>query len=138
MPNNILSIFARPKESVMYDTAMYALHSIETLINLNKDERTKVVADKKNFFHRMFQNDKNSPSVLWISDDQYVVFYPAFSKKYNFQPDDKCRFIEVLKGSIFDEKSNKSLSQNSPWFGKELTGEVKYVIQKGQLIQINE
>lgn len=39
---------------------------------------------------------------------------------------------------FFDEKSNKSLSQNSPWFGKELTGEVKYVIQKGQLIQINE
>lgn len=39
---------------------------------------------------------------------------------------------------VFDEKSNKSLSQNSPWFGKELTGEVKYVIQKGQLIQINE
>jgi len=39
---------------------------------------------------------------------------------------------------VFDEKSNKSLSQNSPWFGKELTGEVKYVIQKSQLIQINE
>lgn len=39
---------------------------------------------------------------------------------------------------VFDEKSNKSLSQNSPWFGKELTGEVKYVIQKGQLIQIYE
>lgn len=38
----------------------------------------------------------------------------------------------------FDERSNKSLSQNSPWYGKELTGEVKYVIQKGQLIQINE
>ncbi len=39
---------------------------------------------------------------------------------------------------VFDEKSNKSLSQNSPWFGKEVTGEVKYVIQKGQLIQVNE
>lgn len=39
---------------------------------------------------------------------------------------------------VFDEKSNKSLSQNSPWFRKELTGQVKYVIQKSQLIQINE
>lgn len=39
---------------------------------------------------------------------------------------------------VFDEKSNKSLSQNSPWFGKKLTGEVKYVIQKGKLIQVNE
>lgn len=38
----------------------------------------------------------------------------------------------------YNEKSNKSLSQNSPWFGKELTGQVKYVIQKGHLIQVNE
>lgn len=37
----------------------------------------------------------------------------------------------------FDEKSNKSLSSNSPWYGKELKGQVKYVIQKGQLIQTN-
>lgn len=38
----------------------------------------------------------------------------------------------------YNEKSNKSLSHNSPWFGKELIGQVKYVIQKGQLIQVNE
>lgn len=37
----------------------------------------------------------------------------------------------------FDNKSNKSLASNSPWFGKELTGQVKYVIQKGQLLQVN-
>jgi len=39
---------------------------------------------------------------------------------------------------VYNEKSNKSLSQNSPFFGKELIGQVKYVIQKGQLIQVNE
>lgn len=38
----------------------------------------------------------------------------------------------------FDSKSNKSLSHNSPWFGKNLTGQVKFVIQKGQLISLNE
>jgi dihydroorotase len=38
----------------------------------------------------------------------------------------------------YNEKSNRSLSHNSPWFGKELTGQVKYVIQKGQLIMVNE
>lgn len=38
----------------------------------------------------------------------------------------------------YDEKSNQSLSSNHPWFGKKLTGQVKYVIQKGQLITINE
>ncbi len=38
---------------------------------------------------------------------------------------------------IYNEKSNKSLSSNSPWYGKNLTGQVKYVIQKGQLIEVN-
>lgn len=39
---------------------------------------------------------------------------------------------------LFDRKSNKSSSHNSPWFGKELQGKVKYVIQKGELIDLNE
>ncbi|WP_373400149.1 dihydroorotase [Algoriphagus halophilus] len=39
---------------------------------------------------------------------------------------------------LFDRKSNKSNSFNSPWFGKELTGKVKYVIQKEGLIKVNE
>ncbi|WP_339876980.1 dihydroorotase [uncultured Algoriphagus sp.] len=37
----------------------------------------------------------------------------------------------------YDEKSNKSLSSNSPWFEKELVGQVRYVVQKGQLIEVN-
>jgi dihydroorotase len=39
---------------------------------------------------------------------------------------------------IYNEKSNKSLSSNNPWFGKELQGKVKYVIQKGQLKKVDE
>ncbi|WP_439489284.1 dihydroorotase [Algoriphagus sp.] len=38
---------------------------------------------------------------------------------------------------IYNEKSNKSLSSNSPWYGQNLTGQVKYVIQQGQLIKVN-
>ncbi|MDA0315789.1 MAG: dihydroorotase [Bacteroidetes bacterium] len=37
----------------------------------------------------------------------------------------------------YDHASNKSLSSNNPWFGTELTGRVKYVVQKGKLIQVN-
>lgn len=38
----------------------------------------------------------------------------------------------------FDEKSNKSLSSNNPWFGQELKGQVKFVIYEGNLIRIHE
>jgi len=37
----------------------------------------------------------------------------------------------------YNEESNKSLSSNSPWYGKDLKGQVKYVIQKGQLLEVN-
>jgi dihydroorotase len=37
----------------------------------------------------------------------------------------------------YNHDSNKSLSSNNPWFGSELTGQVKFVVQKGQLIQVN-
>ncbi|MDG1276838.1 MAG: dihydroorotase [Algoriphagus sp.] len=37
----------------------------------------------------------------------------------------------------YNEKTNKSLSSNNPWFGKELNGKVKYVIQKSQLIKVD-
>jgi len=37
---------------------------------------------------------------------------------------------------VYDRKSNKSLASNHPWFSQELTGKVKYVIQKGKLTQL--
>ena len=39
---------------------------------------------------------------------------------------------------VYNERSNKSLSANNPWFGSELTGKVKYVFQKGHLIKTDD
>lgn len=36
-----------------------------------------------------------------------------------------------------NRRNNPSLSSNSPWFGKELQGKIKYVIQKGELVQFD-
>lgn len=37
---------------------------------------------------------------------------------------------------VFDQKSNKSLSANMPWFNSELKGKVKFVINKGRFVKI--
>jgi dihydroorotase len=37
----------------------------------------------------------------------------------------------------YNHDSNKSLSSNNPWFGSKLIGQVKFVIQKEQLTQVN-
>ncbi|TFV94764.1 dihydroorotase [Algoriphagus kandeliae] len=39
---------------------------------------------------------------------------------------------------IYDHPSNRSLSFNHPWFGKELTGKVKYRIYDGVLSEIDD
>jgi hypothetical protein len=87
------------------------LIGIESLINLKKEERCKVISDKKNHFHKIFPHSEKSPRVMWISDDQYIVYYPAFSKKYTYEAESKCRFIEVLQGVIFDERNNKKYTK---------------------------
>lgn len=38
----------------------------------------------------------------------------------------------------YNERANMSLSSNHPWFESELQGKVKYVVQKGQLINVDE
>lgn len=54
------------------------------------------------------------------------------------QENDSWTIFDPSEKWVFDRKSNKSNSFNSPWFGKELTGKVKYVIQKGELTKVNE
>lgn len=39
---------------------------------------------------------------------------------------------------LYDHQSNRSLSFNHPWFGKELTGKVKYRIYNGVLSKIDD
>ncbi|MFM7629287.1 MAG: hypothetical protein ACKO44_07190, partial [Algoriphagus sp.] len=57
--------------------------------------------------------------VLGSESDSWTLFDPKETWTYN-------------------EQSNTSLSSNHPWFGKELKGKVKYCIQKGQLLQVND
>lgn len=64
-----------------------------------------------------------------ITNGPENVIGSSFDSMTIFDPNEKW---------VYNEKSNKSLSCNNPWFGQELQGKVKYVIQKGQLIKIDE
>ena len=37
---------------------------------------------------------------------------------------------------VYDRSINPSKASNNPWFGQELQGRVKYVVQKGQLVRL--
>jgi dihydroorotase len=54
------------------------------------------------------------------------------------QSADSWTIFDPTEKWTYTEKTNPSLSANHPWFGQELTGKVKYCIQKGHLIEVND
>ena len=98
------SIFFPKKRDTLYDAAISATKSIAKLIKLSGQGSANIEVDK-NAFHKVFSNDPNSPTIYFLSDYEYIIYYPPFSSKYTHGYDDKCKFIQVLKGVVYDEKS---------------------------------
>lgn len=98
-----------------YDLASFGMVGLQTFLP------AMVYLEKEVGWELLIQKITSGPTNVIGSEKSigWTIFDP--SEKWNY-----------------NEKSNKSLSHNSPWFGKELIGQVKYVIQKGQLIQVNE
>jgi hypothetical protein len=102
------SIFFPKKRDILYDTAISATKSIAKLIKLSGQGSSNVEVDK-NAFHKVFSNDPNSPTIYFLSDYEYIIYYPPFSSKYTHGYDDKCKFIQVLKGVVYEEKTGRKI-----------------------------
>jgi dihydroorotase len=97
-----------------FDLAIFGMSGLQTflpaLVKLSSELSWELLVEKIT----------SGPSrILSATDQSWTIFDP--NEKW-----------------IYNEKSNKSLSSNNPWFGKELQGKVKFVVQKGQLIKIDE
>lgn len=98
----------RPKRDVLYEAAMSAANSMTALLTLRTEGDVKIEMDKS-IFHKIFPNDPTSPAIHWIDDSQYIIYYPANSKPYNHSFKDKCKFVEVLSGVLYDANSELKL-----------------------------
>ena len=105
MQNNFISIFA-PKRDSLFDAAMVALNATKILISIKKGDFENIDLDD-NLFHKVFPRDPQSPSIYFIDKSQYLIFYPANSTPYAHKYENKCKFIEVLSGKLFDANSDK-------------------------------
>lgn len=98
-----------------FDLASFGMSGLQTflpaMVKLEKDLGWDLLIEKI--------TDGPTKVLSDNQDSSWTIFDPAEKWTYN-------------------RKSNKSLSANHPWFGTELTGKVKYVFQKGQLIRIDE
>jgi dihydroorotase len=97
-----------------FDLAMFGMAGLQTFLP------ALVMLSSELSWELLIEKITIGPSkILGITDQSWTIFDP--NVKW-----------------VFNEKSNKSLSSNSPWFGRELQGKVKFVIQKGHFIKIDE
>lgn len=97
-----------------FDIAAFGMAGLQTFLP------SMVKLAKELSWELLIEKVTTGPSqILSVSNSSWTIF----------DPEEKW---------VYGEKSNKSLSANNPWFGTELTGKVKYVIQKGQLIKIDD
>lgn len=108
MGNNILGMLTTSKRDILFETAMSAAKSIAKLVKLDGEGDAKIEVDKSSF-HRVFANDPNSPTIYFLSDDEYIIYYPPHSSKYKHGFDKKCKFVEVLKGVVHDETTGRKI-----------------------------
>lgn len=97
-----------------FDLAMFGMAGLQTFL----PALVKLAAEIS--WELLIEKITTGPSrILGVTDLSWTIFDPNEKWTYN-------------------ESSNKSLSSNNPWFGNELQGKVKFVVQKGQLTKIDE
>jgi len=108
-----MSLFKPTRKDVIYQMAMGAMESVMAFISL-KNESGKDLDITKQMFHKIFPNDSKSPSIYWLEGkgDEYVIYYPPYSRPYAHSFEDKCKFITCLSGKIYDKNSNLKLFKN--------------------------
>lgn len=109
MGNSLITAFFAPKRDVLFEAAIKASNSIKALLSL-KEESFDDFDWNEAIFHKVFQNDPNSPSIYFLEKNQWLVFYPPNSTPYVHRLEDKCKFVEVLSGVLYDRNSS------SKWF----------------------
>lgn len=105
MGNSLITALFAPKRDLYFEVAMQAVNSMKTLLAL-KGESFDELDWSDAIFHKVYKNDPNSPSVYFIEEKQWLVFYPPNSTPYIHKLGDKIKFVEILSGVLYDRNSN--------------------------------
>jgi len=136
MGNNILTaIFARDRNQFLFNVAMNASESIKALMSLDR-ESSIGIEFTRNIFTHVLPNDPKSPSIYWLEDDQYVILYPPYSTPYAHKFTEKCKFIEVLSGVIFDKNSDLKLFKGEKIKISPSDNYMPYTLEKSAYLRV--
>ena len=108
MESKLLNLFFPKKRDIHFEVAMNAIDSIKGLFALKNEEISQENYDSA-IFHKIFPKDEGSPYIYFFDKNEYVIYYPPYSTPYNHKFKDKCKFIEVLSGVVYDKNSERKL-----------------------------
>lgn len=95
---------------IKFDMAIQSSNQIANLFKLYREGDFETALDQ-NAFTLIYPHDPKSPAIHWVNKSQYIIKYPSHSRPYSHKFTDKCKFIEVLSGKLFDKNSNTKLFQ---------------------------
>jgi hypothetical protein len=108
MQSNLSLVFGNSKKDILFNTAMGLIDAIKVRLAL-RSEGIEVPDLEQNIFHKIYADDPKSPTIYFASEKEYFIFYPPHSTPYTDKFQDKCKFVEVLSGAIFDANSDLKL-----------------------------
>jgi hypothetical protein len=106
------AIIKKTGRDKLYTAAVTALSGIQQLIKLDKEGvKIEDIIEQKNTFQKI-TSEKNSPSVLWLAPDEYIMYYPPYSSPCPQKPNEKALFVEVLRGEIYCSNRDMVFKEN--------------------------
>ena len=136
MENNFLSAIFKPtKKDALFNAAMSASQSLCNLLKLDPNKESEINhIDRR--FRKIYPKDKNSPSVYWMSENQYIVYYPINSTPYKHKNEFKCKFVEILRGVLYDKNSDKKFFRENKLIIQPSDNYEPYTTDKECYIQV--
>jgi hypothetical protein len=102
-------LFGNKKDPIQLG-AWKAIRSFEnTLKILSQDGFIRTIHLQNETLVKRFEDDPNSPILINISEDKKLIYYPENSTPYQDKIINKCKFIKVLDGCIYDKNSRNIL-----------------------------
>jgi hypothetical protein len=109
--------FFSKKEDIRYKVARERVDNLILKIN---NQPAPLDIDQNTVIH-VYPGKKNSPVVMSMGKDKFLIYYPQNSIPYHHKIEGKEKMVQILDGCIYDETTGK----------KYIEGE-KFVIKSNQ------
>lgn len=105
-------------EKELFDAAKFAIEKLSQKFKVKTEKGEEEIAIDSNVWYTIFPGDPFSPKIMGLSENKSLIYYPKWSTPYSHKLMDKCKFVTIVSGCIYDENSDFKLSSEKINDGK--------------------